>query len=101
MGGGLAPDDLRLELAAARGLSEKPLAVNLLLPSARRAHFEAASQADVLVTFSGTPRRQTSRVWIHQCGSGQEALTARERASGLPREPVYSGGTWLLTWGPW
>ena len=43
------------EIAAARRLSDRPLAVNLLLPFARRAHFEAASEADVVVTFWGTP----------------------------------------------
>ena len=47
--------DLRREIAAARHLGDWPLAVNLLLPFARRAHFEAASEADVVVTFWGTP----------------------------------------------
>src|SRR5712691_11520576 len=72
----LAPDDLRREIAAARRLSDRPLAVNLLLPFARRGHFEAASEADVVVTFWGSPRRRTSKVWIHQCGSVEEALAA-------------------------
>jgi nitronate monooxygenase len=39
--GFLAPDQLRAEVAAARRLTDGPLAVNLLLPFARRAHFEA------------------------------------------------------------
>ncbi len=71
-----APDDLRSEIAAARRFSEGPLAVNLLLPFAHRRHFEAASDADVIVTFWGRPRRRTSKVWIHQCGSLEEALAA-------------------------
>ena len=50
----LGADDLRREIAAARRLTDRPLAVNLLLPFARRAHFEAASEADVVVTFWGS-----------------------------------------------
>src|SRR5436309_2884843 len=71
------PMELRRELAAARALSDKPLAVNLLLPFARREHFQVAAEADVLVTFWGSPRRRTAGVWIHQCGSVDEALAAR------------------------
>jgi nitronate monooxygenase len=74
----LAPDDLRSEIAATRRLTDGPLAVNLLLPFARAAHFEAASEADVIVTFWGRPRRRTPKAWIHQCGSVDEALAARE-----------------------
>jgi NAD(P)H-dependent flavin oxidoreductase YrpB (nitropropane dioxygenase family) len=91
--GFLAPDDLRREIAAARGLSDRPLAVNLLLPFARRAHFEAASEADVVVTFWGDPKRRTSRMWIHQCGSVEEALAAREAgADGVIAQGVEAGG---------
>ena len=72
----LAPGDLRREVVMARQLTDGPLAVNLLLPFARRAHFEAASQADVVVTFWGSPKRRTSKTWIHQCGSVEEALAA-------------------------
>src|SRR5205814_5563599 len=73
----LAPGDLGIEIASSRRVSDGPLAVNLLLPFARRAHFETASEADVVVTFWGTPRRRTAKVWIHQCGSVEEALAAR------------------------
>ena len=73
----LAPEDLHREIAAARRLSDKPLAVNLLLPFARRAHFEVASEADVVVTFWGVPKRRTSKIWIHQCGSVEELARAR------------------------
>jgi nitronate monooxygenase len=64
------------ELAAARVLTGRPLAVNLLLPFARRDWFEAAAAADVVVTFWGRPRRRTPKVWIHQCGSVAEARSA-------------------------
>jgi len=73
----LAPAELRREIAAAGALSDKPLAVNLLLPFARRAHFQAAAEADVLVTSWGRPERRTPNVSMHQCGSVKEALAAR------------------------
>ena len=89
----LAPDDLRREIAAARRLSDRPLAVNLLLPFARRGHFEAASEADVLVTFWGVPKRRTSKIWIHQCGSVEEALAARgAEADAVIAQGVEAGG---------
>ncbi len=65
------------ELAAARALTAAPLAVNLLLPFARRGWFEVAAAADVVVTFWGAPRRRVPGIWIHQCGSVAEALAAR------------------------
>lgn len=64
------------DLAAARKLTDRPIAVNLLLPFARRSWFEAAAAADVVVTFWGAPRRRTGRTWIHQCGSVNEARAA-------------------------
>jgi nitronate monooxygenase len=73
----LGPGELREEIAAARRLTGRPIAVNLLLVLARRAHFEAAADADVLVTFWGRPRRRSSGTWMHQVGSVEEALAAR------------------------
>lgn len=67
---------IRRELAAARALTDRPIAVNLLLPFARRSWFEAAAGADAIVTFWGTPRRRTSGFWAHQCGSVAEARSA-------------------------
>jgi NAD(P)H-dependent flavin oxidoreductase YrpB (nitropropane dioxygenase family) len=67
---------IREQLAAARALTGKPLAVNLLLPFARREWFEVAAGADVVVTFWGRPRRRTPGVWMHQCGSVGEARAA-------------------------
>jgi nitronate monooxygenase len=64
------------ELAAARALTDRPLAVNLLLPFAGEDWFEAAAAADAVVTFWGAPKRHTPGVWIHQCGSVAEAQAA-------------------------
>ena len=89
----LPPDRLRDEVAAARRLTGKPIAVNLLLPFARRRHFEAAGEAEVLVTFWGRPRRRTARVWIHQCGSVEEALAARKAgADAVIAQGIEAGG---------
>ncbi len=67
---------IRRELAAGRALTGRPLAVNVLLPFARHDWFEAASEADVVVTFWGRPRRHVGGVWMHQCGSAAEARRA-------------------------
>lgn len=89
----LAPDDLRTEIAKARQLTDEPIAVNLLLPLARTAHFEAADDADVVVTFWGEPRRRTARTWIHQCGSVDEAVAARRAgANAVIAQGVEAGG---------
>ncbi len=89
----LGPERLREEIAAARRLTDRPIAVNLLLVLARRAHFEAAEDADVLVTFWGKPRRRTSRTWIHQVGSVEEALAARDAgADAVIAQGVEAGG---------
>ena len=81
------------ELAAARRLTGRPLAVNLLLPFARREWFEAAAAADVLVTFWGRPRRRTAGLWIHQCGSAREARAAHAAgADAAILQGVEAGG---------
>jgi NAD(P)H-dependent flavin oxidoreductase YrpB (nitropropane dioxygenase family) len=88
-----APDALSAELTRARELTGGPIAVNLLLPFARRRHFEAASEADAVVTFWGSPKRRTDRPWLHQCGSVAEALAAhRAGADGVILQGVESGG---------
>jgi NAD(P)H-dependent flavin oxidoreductase YrpB (nitropropane dioxygenase family) len=84
---------IRRELAAARRLTERPIAVNLLLPFARRDWFEAAAEADVVVTFWGKPRRRTPGVWLHQCGSVAEAQAAHSAgADALIIQGVEAGG---------
>lgn len=81
------------ELTAARGLTDRPLAVNLLLPFARRNWFEATAQADAVVTFWGRPRRRTAGIWIHQCGSVAEARTAQAAgADAAIMQGVEAGG---------
>jgi len=65
------------ELAAARALTDRPIAVNVILHFARPSWFRAAEKADVVVTFWGTPKRRTAGVWMHQCGSLAEILTAK------------------------
>jgi nitronate monooxygenase len=81
------------ELRAARLLTGKPLAVNLLLPFARESWFEIAADADVVVTFWGRPKRRTPGVWLHQCGSVAEALAAQlAGADGVIVQGVEAGG---------
>jgi NAD(P)H-dependent flavin oxidoreductase YrpB (nitropropane dioxygenase family) len=81
------------ELKAARKLTDRPLAVNILLPFARRDWFEAAAGADVVFTFWGTPKRRTLGIWIHQCGSVEEAQEAHAAgADVLVVQGVEAGG---------
>ncbi len=81
------------ELQAARALTDRPVAVNLLLPFARRSWFEAAAGADVVVTFWGKPKRRTPGIWIHQCGSVDEArATHAAGANAAIVQGVEAGG---------
>jgi NAD(P)H-dependent flavin oxidoreductase YrpB (nitropropane dioxygenase family) len=69
------------------------MAANLLLPFTRGAHWQAASTADVVVTFWGRPRRTTQKPWLHQVGSldeAQEAMAAG--ADGVIAQGVEAGG---------
>ena len=84
---------IRRELRAARALTRRPVAVNLLLPFARRDWFAAAAEADAVVTFWGRPRRRTPGVWIHQCGSVAEARSAHTAgADAVIVQGVEAGG---------
>jgi nitronate monooxygenase len=86
-------DAIARELAQARALTDRPLAVNVLLPFARRSWFEVVAQADVVVTFWGAPKRRTGGTWLHQCGSVEEtraAYAAGAEAAILPG--VEAGG---------
>lgn len=81
------------ELARARALTGRRIAVNVLLPFARRSWFEAAAPADVVVTFWGRPRRRTAGVWMHQCGSVEEARAASAAgADAVIVQGVEAGG---------
>ena len=88
-----APDRLGEEIAAARRVTEAPIAVNLLLPFAGPRHFEIAREGDAVVTFWGRPTRRTPGIWIHQCGSAEEALAARSAgAEAVIAQGVEAGG---------
>jgi nitronate monooxygenase len=81
------------ELAAAKALTDRPIAVNVLLPFARRDWFEAATAAAAVVTFWGTPKRRTGGIWIHQCGSVAEARSAHAAgADAVIVQGVEAGG---------
>jgi nitronate monooxygenase len=89
----LEPPRLAEELAAARTWTGNPIAVNLLLPFAQRAHWEVAREADVIVTFWGRPVRRAGGPWVHQCGSVEEALAARSAgADAVIAQGVEAGG---------
>jgi nitronate monooxygenase len=84
---------IRRELAAARALTGRPVAVNVLLPFARSDWFEAAAEADVVITFWGEPRRRTGGAWLHQCGSVEEARRAQAAgADAVIVQGVEAGG---------
>ncbi|MFL6091182.1 MAG: NAD(P)H-dependent flavin oxidoreductase [Aeromicrobium sp.] len=81
------------EIRAARSLTSRPIAVNVILHYARPSWFRAAEQADVVVTFWGVPRRRTSGVWIHQAGSVGEAQAAKAAgADAVMVQGVEAGG---------
>src|SRR5688572_21306921 len=87
------PEGLRGEIEAARRLTGKPIAVNLLLPFAGDEHWKAADEADVVVTFWGEPVRRTEKPWIHQAGSVVEALGAHDAgADAVIAQGVEAGG---------
>lgn len=89
----MPPPMLRAELAAHRERSARPVAVNLLLPFANRAHWELAAEADAVVTFWGRPVRRSGGIWAHQCGSAEEAKAARAAgADGVIVQGLEAGG---------
>ena len=90
----LPPDALRAEIATVRALTSKPLAVNLIVPFARRAHWQVAGEADVVVThWDASPRRRTAKTWVHTVGSVNEALVAvAAGADAVIAQGVDAGG---------
>jgi nitronate monooxygenase len=85
--------DIAGEIAAARGLTGRPIAVNLLLPFLRAGDAQAAAGADAIVTFWGEPRRLAAGTWIHQCGSVPEAKAAAAAgADAVIAQGVEAGG---------
>jgi nitronate monooxygenase len=88
-----APRELERELAAVRERTSRPVAVNVLLPFARRGHWRAAAAADVVVTFWGRSQRRVDVPWVHQCGSVEEAQEAADAgADGVIVQGVEAGG---------
>jgi nitronate monooxygenase len=66
------------EIAAARRLTGRPIAVNLLLPFVRSGDAEASAAADVIVTFWGhaAPTRSEyvdSSMWLGRGGDGRRS----------------------------
>lgn len=91
IGGARAP--IAEELAAARRLTDQPIAVNLVMPLVRRGDLRAAADADVIVTFWGRPRRVAGGTWVHQCGSVDEARAAAAAgADAVIAQGVEAGG---------
>ena len=84
---------IAVEIAAARRLTDRPIAVNLLLPFVRPGDAEAAADAHAIVTFWGAPRRLAANTWIHQCGSVEEAKAAAAAgADAVIAQGVEAGG---------
>ncbi len=91
IGGARAP--IAAELAAARALTGRPIAINLLLPFVRRGDAEAAAGADAIFTFWGQPRRLADCTWVHQCGSvGEAKAAAAAGADAVIAQGVEAGG---------
>jgi NAD(P)H-dependent flavin oxidoreductase YrpB (nitropropane dioxygenase family) len=89
MHGGVVESEIR----QARDRTDGPIAVNLLLPLARRHHWDAAAAANLVVTFWGRPRRRTAQPWVHQCGSVDEARAAQAAgADGVIVQGREAGG---------
>jgi NAD(P)H-dependent flavin oxidoreductase YrpB (nitropropane dioxygenase family) len=81
------------EVDAARTLTGRPIAVNLLLPFLRPGDAQAAAAADAIVTFWGPPRRLGPGIWIQQCGSVAEAKAAAAAgADAVIAQGVEAGG---------
>jgi NAD(P)H-dependent flavin oxidoreductase YrpB (nitropropane dioxygenase family) len=81
------------ELAAARKLTGRPIAVNLVLPLLRPGDVQAAAKGDVIVTFWGEPRRLAGGAWVHQCGSVEEARAAEAAgADAVITQGIEAGG---------
>jgi NAD(P)H-dependent flavin oxidoreductase YrpB (nitropropane dioxygenase family) len=87
------PAGLAEEMQAARRLTARPVAVNLLLPFLRPGHRDVVRDADVVVTFWGTPTRLGPAPWLHQCGSVDEARAAQAAgADAVIVQGVEAGG---------
>ncbi|HZO83393.1 MAG TPA: nitronate monooxygenase [Candidatus Binataceae bacterium] len=97
----LTPEAMHNELAAARKLTRRPLACNVLLPFLRSEVIEAVAAAPVeaVTLFWGKPSehiplfKSTGKKVIWQCGSAEEALAARRAgADAIIAQGVEAGG---------
>jgi NAD(P)H-dependent flavin oxidoreductase YrpB (nitropropane dioxygenase family) len=95
------PEGIHNEIAAARRLTKKPLACNLLIPFLQPgiAEAAAASPVEAVTLFWGAPAEYVARfkdagkkvIW--QCGSAEEAAQAkRAGADMIIAQGVESGG---------
>jgi NAD(P)H-dependent flavin oxidoreductase YrpB (nitropropane dioxygenase family) len=99
---GLPNEAAHAEIAAARRITRKPLAVNLLVPFLRDGTFEflAGEPVDAVVLFWGNPgelipaaKKAGLRRVIWQCGSAAEAADAkRAGADGVIAQGFEAGG---------
>jgi len=98
---GFTPDAIHDEISAARGLTSKPIAVNLLVPFILPGVLEAVMRApvDAITLFWGDPaewipKAKGSRAKvIWQCGSAAEAqAAARAGADAIIAQGFEAGG---------
>jgi nitronate monooxygenase len=90
------------EISAARGMTQKPICVNLLVPFLREGTFKllASEPVDAVTLFWGDPselipraRAEGIRRIIWQCGSADEALAAkRAGADAIIAQGFEAGG---------
>lgn len=92
--GWLPVQSLRRELATARSLTRKPVSVNLTVPQATTRHWQAANEADVVVThWEAKPKRRVDKPWLHTIGSADEARAALAAgADGVVVQGIEAGG---------
>src|SRR6476660_7578496 len=91
--GMMKPEAVEWEIQRVRDCTDLPVAANVLIPLARRSPWEAASHADLVVTFWGRPRRMSDKPWVHQCGSVDEARAAHAAgADAVIVQGVEAGG---------
>jgi nitronate monooxygenase len=89
-----SPGAFETDLREARARTGRPVAVNLIVPLANRRHWSgAAAEAHLVVTHWGSPRRRLGGIWLHQCGSVEEALAAQAAgADGVIAQGHEAGG---------
>jgi len=98
---GFTPEGIHNEIAAARRLTKKPLACNLLIPFLQPgvAEAAAASPVEAVTLFWGAPAeyieqfKAAGKKVIWQCGSAEEAADAkRAGADMIIAQGIEAGG---------